>query len=252
MKKTFLFFVFIFLLLWFLMNKKTPIPVYKTETTPIPIITVINPTNTTTVDFENNKYQIFYSKISGKTIELIPNFSQKKLAQDIVAQNSCKVAINGGYYTEEGRPLGLFISGGNSYSDDVSNSPLLTGYFYLDQSGNPIIDSTYNRQSSLIMQTGPFIINDKKLTTQIDEETRRSLLVQDIQGDLYAVAITKNDSFYSGPTLSNLPPILFSIETPFKVVKGLNLDGGSASVYFGEDGFKLTELSNIGSLLCAK
>lgn len=252
MKKTFIFFVLIFFLLWFITNKKTPLPVYKTETTPVPTTKIINPQNTITVNFENNKYQIFYSKLSGKQITLISNFTQKKLSQDIVADNKCKTAINGGYYTQDNKPLGLFKTNGIEYSSIVSDSSLLTGYFYIDTTGKPVIDSDYSHQSLTVLQTGPLLIYNTKLATAIDEQARRSALIQDLNGDIWAVSITEEGNLYNGPTLSDLPPILFSIEKPFKVVKALNLDGGSASAYFGEDGFKLSELSTVGSIFCAK
>lgn len=252
MKKTFAFFIFIFLLLWFMTNKKSPAPVSRTESTPLPTTTMINPVNIITVDFENNKYQIFYSKLSGREIRLVPNFSQKKLAQDLVTENTCQTSINGGYYTEEGKPLGLFIINGYTYSENVTGSSLLTGYFYLDETGKPAIDSNYQNQSSIIMQTGPLFLNNKKLATAVDEQARRSVLIEDLNGDIYALSIIIENEQFNGPMLSDLPPILFSIETPFKVVKGLNLDGGSASAYFSEDGFKLTELSTVGSIICAK
>lgn len=218
---------------------------------PTPTITPIVPINVLEIDYQGTTYLIYYSILSGKKIKLIPNFDQKLSAKSLVKENNCLAAINGGFYTPEGEPLGLFITDNKIYNEEETiNKTLLTGFFYLDEQGNPKIGNTYFSGSLLVLQAGPLIINNYPLSTIIDEQARRSVIVEDTQGNYYILAIIVKDDLYLGPSLEDLPPLLFSIEKPFQVSTALNLDGGSSAVYFGEDKIVLSELSSVGSILC--
>lgn len=204
-------------------------------------------------NFENKDYLIYYTKISGKEIELIPNFSQKRTSSEIIKEARCKAAINGGFYSKEGEPLGLFIANGKVYAEaETENKTLLAGFFSLDDSGQAIISSIAPEKSNFAFQAGPLIINSNKLSTVDDKPSRRSVLAESLNGEIYTLEITDKEDQYSGPTLSDLPAILFSIIEPFQVNKALNLDGGSASVYLEESGFALSELQTIGSMICVR
>ena len=148
--------------------------------------------------------------------------------------------------------MGLLIIDGEKYGNVSVDRSILTGFFYLDANGQPHISSQTNPDAQTIFQAGPLIINDKPFSTTRDEQARRVLIAEDTDGNAYALAIVYKDSTYSGPLLSELPPILFSINEPFRVKQGLNLDGGSASFFYEKDGVHLTEQTNVGSLICVK
>lgn len=259
MKKA-VFFTFILLIIYFGFyfliwnagngNKNAVI----TEITSTPYLTnAPQASNFFNIEVDGKSYTIYFSRLSDKKIEIIPNFSQKRSSKTIIDEAKCVSAINGGFYTTEGEPLGLFKVNGKIYSSEViSDKSLLTGYFYLDENVKAAISNISPTQSNSVIQTGPFIINSYRFSTTTDEETRRTVIVQTTQGLLYALSIVKKDDMYSGPFLSDLPPLLFSIITPFKVQSALNMDGGSASIYYGEDGFNIGELSTVGSIICIK
>lgn len=225
-----------------------------TEASPTPYLTnAPQASNFINVEIDGKSYLVYFSRLSDKKIEIIPNFSQKRSSLTIIEEAGCKAAINGGFYTKEGEPLGLFIVNGKTYSPEIiSDKSLLTGYFYLDLSGKPFINNQKPLDSLFVIQSGPFIESNYKFSTTVDEETRRTVIVQTTQGIVYVLTIVGKDDLYSGPLLSDLPLLLFSITTPFKIEKALNMDGGSASAYYGEDGFSLGELSPVGSIICVK
>ncbi len=227
-------------------------PAASTYVTEPPVTIALPPQaqNIVEKNFENKDYLIYYTKISGNKIELIPNFTQKRSSLDIIKEAKCTSAINGGFYSKEGEPLGLFIANGKVYQEEAEDKTLLTGFFYLDETGQAVISSQAPEKSNSVFQTGPLMINPNKLSTIDDKPSRRSVLIENETGEIYALAVTDKEDQYSGPTLSDLPAILFSINDPFQVNKALNLDGGSASVYLEESGFTLSELQTIGSLIC--
>lgn len=215
---------------------------------PIPSL---KPTNFFEVEFNQQKYIVYFFPLIDRKIEIIPNFSQKRLAKAMVKEAGCLYAINGGFYTKEEEPLGLFVVNGKVYSTNMSKSSFLNGYFYLDEQNRPQISSNQPQTSKNVIQAGPFIDNSFYLKISADEEARRTVIVETEENGLYAFSIIKKDTPYFGPLLADLPPLLFSINSPLKVKKALNLDGGSASVYFESD-FHLSELSPVGSLICVK
>lgn len=232
-------------------NKTTITP------SPTPSITGFFPTpqdakNRIEVVYGNETYNIFYSPVNNNGIELIPNFTQKVSSKDLIKENKCRAAVNGGFYTTENTPLGLFIANGKQYASEIINDRnLLTGFFSVDNVGKPSIKSVSSQNNNLIIQTGPLLYKDVPFNASIDENARRSLIGQDSESIYYLLMITLKDDIYSGPLLSDLPNIVFSINKPFSLNMAINLDGGSASTFY-EDGFHIAELSSIGSLICIR
>lgn len=225
--------------------------------TPTPFITGFFPTpsnakHVISVTYSNLDYYIFYSPINNRTIELIPNFTQKTASSDLIEEYACSAAVNGGFYTTDNTPLGLFIANGKQYAPEIINDRnLLTGFFSIDENGHPSISGTAPERSSLVIQTGPLLLRNIPFNARIDENARRSLIFKDTHNNYYLGMITLKDDIYSGPLLSHLSPILSSIDNPFIIDSAVNLDGGSASTFY-EDAFHISELSSIGSLLCIR
>ncbi|MBI2617686.1 phosphodiester glycosidase family protein [Candidatus Gottesmanbacteria bacterium] len=193
-----------------------------------------------------------------KTVTLLPNFSQKEDGEALAKANSCEASINGGFYLEEEKPLGLFMTGGKTYSPEIQSN-LATGFFWQEKSGKRYIE--YQKPQSFenldfILQTGPlFPIGKKRLQLVDDEYARRSVIAQTDDGKFFLISITEKDNILSGPFLSDLPVILSSKEVKNHVVfeKGINLDGGSASFFYLKQDlnpFVFPELKSVGSVLC--
>ncbi len=210
--------------------------------------------NVFTLNFANKNYLIYFFPLSEKNLTIIPNFNQKDLAQNLVKEKDCVFAINGGFYDQTGKPLGLFIADGEVKSQEIKNDQvLLTGFFYLDQDNQPQISRIRPDKTDNIIQAGPFIDNAFKFKTIADQEARRVLIAQTEEDQLYALAVIQEENPYQGPLLTDLPALLFAIKQPFVIKQALNLDGGSASFYYNAyDNFTLSELTPVGSLICVR
>lgn len=214
------------------------------------IIPTVSPPDA--IKVENNKitYNVYYSSLADYNISLIPNFSESSSFQSITAQHQCISAINGGFYTTENKPLGLYKSNGIVYSAEITNSNLLTGYFTIDTNNNTHISFQGYTNSPNVIQSGPYIHKDVSLSLTTDEYARRSLIGESNTGELYIIFINKSDEIFNGPQLSEIPEIIFSESIPVKFTAVLNLDGGSASAYLDKSGYLFRELTTVGSVIC--
>ena len=204
------------------------------------------------VSYDSIDYHIYYTDITDHDIVLVPNFDAQLSGNTLIQNNNCTAGINGGFYTQEDKPLGLFKTNNILIEKEKEVTNLVTGFFSVDRSGYFHISSTYDNSYPTILQTGPLMYNINTLSIKNDKPARRQAIVQTTNNDFYIVAVTIQGQATSGPLLSDLPTILFSVTEPFTVKTAINLDGGSASYYRGDDGTELAELTYIGSLLCVK
>ncbi|MBI4137430.1 phosphodiester glycosidase family protein [Candidatus Roizmanbacteria bacterium] len=203
------------------------------------------------IPYKQSTYILYYSFLSNRGLQIIPNFSDKLSAQTQSEKNNCRIASNGGFYTTSDTPLGLLKINYTLISGEITESHLINGFFYLDESGDPHIDRHYPVTAPTVMQSGPYFSSGSAISTVNDKPARRTVLLETTSGEYIVAAVTAKEATTSGPLLSDLPVILFSITTPFQVEKALNLDGGSASFYRDADGFTLSEFTHVGSLICA-
>ena len=215
-------------------------------------ITIPQTKNKAEIPYGQSTYVLYYSPISKRGIEVIPNFSDKLDAESLSEKNKCMIASNGGFYTTNDTPLGLFKINNTVIGSEKKETNLINGFFYLDDSGNPHIDRAYPNNAPTVIQTGPFFSAGNTVSTTNDKPARRVVIIEAISGEYYIAAITTKETTMSGPFLSDLPVILFSITEPFKVLRAVNLDGGAASFYKDESGFSLSELTHVGSMICVK
>lgn len=208
--------------------------------------------NVLEISHQNKKYLIYYTHLSGKKISLIPNFTEKKSSKTIIEENNCQSAINGGFYTKEESPLGFFMVDGKILQKESANRSLLGGFFFLDNFNKPQIDLNLSNNVVSGFQSGPLILNSLPLKIKDDKYARRSIILESEGGDLHAAIIVSQESKVSGPLLSKLAPIVFSIKQPFTVTKALNLDGGSASFFYEKGGDYIGEQTSAGSIICIK
>lgn len=222
--------------------------------TPTPVI-VQNQTESSPkieIEYENNKYIIYYAQINNKQITLIPNFSEQLSSFEIIKNNNCQTAFNGGFYTKENKPLGLYKSSGKKLSDNLSGSLTVNGYFFLNQERKPEISNILDNSSDNIFQSGPYFENKNKLMIKNDEYARRIVISKSADNNLYVLTIVSKDNINSGPYLADLPPLLYSLSKPLTPVGGLNLDGGSASFFYNQGVFVFEEYTNVGSVICIR
>lgn len=207
---------------------------------------------------------VFYTVVGkevlpGSSVSLIANFSDRLSGQRLVEMHTCKTAINGGFYTEDMRPLGWFVSEG-SRAGYLIESNLVTGFFWQDREGKRHISQMAPPEEDVdfVLQTGPYInVRNRPLQLISDEPARRSVLGVDADSRLYFLSVIQKENTFSGPLLADLP-VLFNNAAvqnavPFRTL--LNLDGGTASFFSGGNSptpFLLSELKPIGSLLCVQ
>lgn len=225
-----------------------------TPRTTIPYGGIIN------LDYNSQPLRIYWAPIaSDSAVYLIPNYTERKFADSIVKELFCHIAINGGFYKGDGRPLGLLIVNGNTLSPSVRSS-VVNGYFWQDQTGKRFIGKIPPDPNGVdfAIQSGPIMnVSNRRLSLVSDERARRSLLGVNDNGNFYAISVTAGDNAYGGAYLADIP-VLFSqneIQDVLPVTTLLNLDGGGASFYYVkdvDDEFTLSALTPVGSVICVR
>ena len=215
----------------------------------------------TDTEFDEKKYLIFWIKVPDEaTISLIANFSERIVGEKLAEANNCDLGINGGYYLDSGRPLGLFINNEDSLGRYVKSS-IADAFVWQDKAGDLKIVRTIPQNlqfTEFIFQTGPYIKPaNRPLKVSRDEYARRSLLGKDFQGNLYLISVTSKANLVDGPKLGDIPIIFWQLKQKnlLSLEELINLDGGSASFFFAKDNLgrlTLTSWAPVGSLMCVK
>ncbi len=193
-------------------------------------------------------------------VSLFANFDAKENASRALADKNCKALVNGGFYTEDGRPTGLFVADGVTTREFLKNA-LYNGILSVNQFGIPRITGEMpSAQSRWAVQSGPVLEQNGqflKLSLLRDKPARRVVAAVTGGNKLIFMVIYNSGSTYGGPYLADLPEILRKLDELENPPAGggfadaINLDGGSASAFIFED-FQLVELSPIGSYFCVK
>lgn len=222
-----------------------------------PTPTTISPRLEENIVWGNQSFTVASIKVDRpSSLYLIPNFEEKLSSEELIKNHLCRKGVNGNFYDKNNRPLGLFINEGSRYSEPIV-SQLFNGYFSLDYDGNASISSTLEHANPRIaLQSGPLLLADGEslpLKINNDESARRVVVATTYQNDIYFLMFYNQDSRFEGPKLSELPEIVKKSESYFGdgFKNALNLDGGSASVFFS-DQLILSELSSVGSFFCIK
>lgn len=223
-------------------------PVWKNEAN---VSQAPSPSSSNLVTLEGIVYRIYIQKIKNtESLIFIPNFTEQKTTRAIVAENKCSFAINAGFYTPEQIPLGRVIVKDRELQYTPGSTTLLNGYFYKASPGKINIDSFLPAGSyEFAFQSGPLFEPGITLTMTEDEPARR-ILVGKTGGDFFFIAITESENINSGPRLKDVPQIISLASLQYEIL--LNLDGGSASVFFSDDGTQLEEIMPVGAIICGK
>lgn len=206
----------------------------------------------TQITIDDKTYAVYWQEIS-ENLELIPNFEHKQASTEIMsrgagsgsAREECSYGTSGGFYTTDNKPIGLFVADGRLLSRAVSNTTL-NGFFvktdHFALTRQPPANSV-----EFAIQSGPYITPKSVLKIKNDIFARRVLVAR--SGSEWRFwAISEKDNTFSGPLLTDLPQIAQELG----IDEALNLDGGSASAFYSENGVRLGELTPVGSLFCGK
>lgn len=210
------------------------------------------------VDLENQKYLIYMRKLKEtETVKFIPNYEQKLTSTEIANNMKCDFSINGGFYKLDGNPLGLLVINGRTISKESTGNLLLNGFVSKEEN---FIQINKNSPTKLInqefaFQSGPFFDLTTENNARFEQtEARRSLIMQDKLRNTYFMAITDTDNSFSGPKLEEIKNVLDKIGQKLNIhpEKALNLDGGSTLTFLQNGEESISELRNVGGLLCVR
>lgn len=211
--------------------------------------------NSLKVDLNNSSYFVYWHKIKDiNKLTLVSNFPEMSTSDEFFDENNCFSLFSGGFYDQDKKHIGLLISDGQIISQFEPNL-LFNGVISIDLSNQASINNVLSESKvRYALQSGPIIILDNNFATlklKTDKEARRMLFGIDKSENIYFLVIYNPDSVFYGPRLADLPEIIkiFEENSGIDFVDMLNLDGGSASLYYTTD-LKLKELSPVGSYFC--
>lgn len=213
--------------------------------------------NKATIEIEGKKYSASWGFVeNADKLELLTNFSQKKSAVDVFEFEQCKILTNAGFYTKDDKPTGLFITDGKLVRKFSQNS-LTNGVLSINYFGIPRITATAPEDPLRIaLQAGPVLLDNAEFRTLSlvnDSEDRRMVAGVTGENKLIFIVFYDPESVYLGPKLVDMPQALskFVEKTKIEIADAVNLDGGSASVFYSPN-LKLSEIQNVGAFFCEK
>jgi len=206
--------------------------------------------------FAVGKNNISYVTVRNiEKIELYSNLEEPKTSFDFKELNGCIYLTNGGFYGEDNKHIGLFVSKGNVISG-ASSSPTFNGFFSISKNKNASISYNEPQGPEYAVQSGPMLFaNGEPLTLQIknDERARRVVVAINRSGHVIFIVFYNPSQTFDGPLLSELPELLSDLKknTNLDFEYAINLDGGAHSTFI-TDALKLSELSTAGGYFCIK
>jgi len=197
-------------------------------------------------------YYYYYQISNQDQLTIIPNFDNPKDSSELIKENNCKYAINGGLYQDNKKPLGLFFHDNKIISKKI-NSNIFNGFLVINQNNVLDIGNSTQDNSQFIMQSGPYFDLSLPQTDYNEKTARRHIIAKDSQNNFYIFSIFTPESFISGPTLDEIPKFFHTpeIQQIAEFTEILTLDGGSASIFYSPTA-SIHESTFIGSLLCWK
>lgn len=200
--------------------------------------------------------RISWTIVQPKNVELYDNLKEQHLSEQIKVDKSCSVLVNGGFYSEDNKHLGLFVTNFEIISKTSQNATR-NGFLWIDSSNKVIISSDPpNITPHLGLQSGPLLIFNKKplvLSINNDSAERRIVAATTSDNQLYFLAVYRDGSEYQGPLLGTLPEIIdqFAKKNNIDLWDAINLDGGIHSIFISSYD-RLVELAHVGSYFCIK
>jgi uncharacterized protein YigE (DUF2233 family) len=187
-------------------------------------------------------------------LSLHSNLEDKLSVNDYKEKNNCESIINGGFYSEEGKHIGLFIEDGRLLQKEQLNQ-LFNGYFSA-QSRTVSISTDRPTGPRFALQTGPILIADgqmKTLKLMRDEKARRMVVGITESGNVVFMTFYDASTLTSGPKLVELPQLVQKLneENNLNITDAINLDGGNHSAFISDE-VQLTDIQTPGSYFCVR
>jgi exopolysaccharide biosynthesis protein len=164
------------------------------------------------------------------------NQSAAQSIREVAQENNASVAINGGFYTSNFQPAGLFIDNGKIL-EKVSGDPLLTSCVQVNKRGILFLEKKIDRclHAMYAMQTGPLLIERGNISPNLKvlqsnlinlkpyfEPHKRTILAQSSNNKILIIITSPITLLEAANILKNSPRI-FGVDN---IIMALNLDGG--------------------------
>ena len=164
------------------------------------------------------------------TLRLIDNPDGQKLAS-IIKHEKCVCGVNGGYFDEQFKPIGLRIVNSQMLTP-LKRARLITGVLLASPRGVQIVRAReFSRPQKIVaaIQRGPFLVDASQRVRGLNgsQQARRT----------FAATATNERALLgvcSEVSLADLAAILATtpIAADLKIQRALNLDGGSSSAFW--------------------
>ena len=213
-------------------SRETPI---ETQPTPLPLPPAISPAisrkTISGIEFEGVAFDSRTHRLAVVDQPKGPG-SLFATAAEAAGNGGTLLAINAGFFTPEGKPLGLVVSDGKAAGSWNSASSLGNGIFKESHAGVASISRRGSRSAandaSQLIQAGPLLLENGSRISGLDNEKSalRSIILTD-GGSRWWIGKT------SSCTLAALGNALASgSPAPWEIHDALNLDGGRSTDLF--------------------
>jgi uncharacterized protein YigE (DUF2233 family) len=254
-KKTVVFLVIAFAIAFiFIKRGKFSNDGAKSEDTPTPTTDMQEVREEDLITYDEYSLSVAEIKVDdNNSVGLIPNFEEELQAEEIAQIHNCTNIVNAGFYTEDRKPIGLFVTEKGVFSS-YQNNKTLNGVLSIGETGNVAISYNEPLTPRIAVQSGPIIIFNGEITDlklQRDFYARRMVAALDTKNNLYFFAVYNPESTIQGPNLIDLGDTIkiYSVKNDIVIDSAINLDGGAASAFFS-DSVTLEELVPVGSVFC--
>ena len=181
------------------------------------------------------------------TVRVLDNPTGNDNLAAAMRRERCLAGVNGGYFDPEDKPVGLVISDGKLIAP-LRKARLLSGVMIVSSGRLQLLrvaEYSPKRKATAALQCGPFLVDRGQPVPGLND-TRPARRTFIITGGADRAAL----GFCSGVTLAELGKILATPEVvpDLKVLRALNLDGGSSSAFWfaGERGpFSISEQKTV-------
>lgn len=172
------------------------------------------------------------------------NQSMALSIEKISRENNSTVAINGGFYTPNFQPAGLFIENGITIHK-ISRDRLLNACVQINEAGKILLEKNVQHciNTHSAIQIGPILIEQGNINPNIEklesklknlkpyfEPHRRTLLAQSSDKKLLVIITSPITLSEAADILKNSPHLLGAD----KIITALSLDGGSSTGMYVE------------------
>ena len=165
------------------------------------------------------------------TLRVLQNMDGSESLADVMRDEKCVAAVNGGYFDEKFAPIGLRMANGQLIAP-LQRARLITGVLVASLRGVQIVRSrefSQRRGVAAAIQCGPFLVDrGQPIGGLNNSRLARRTFAATTTGDRALVGVC------SGVSLAELSKILAttSFAEDLRIERALNLDGGSSTGFW--------------------